>query len=97
MILKDLVGTKFRAQQRPNKTAKQLFNIGRLAFLMMIDVNNVPVRNERERREVDRGYFKSKIKWIETNPLIPELFREVDRPRPKKVFKPRARPEVAAA
>jgi hypothetical protein len=72
-----------------HKTAKQLFEQGRKCFMMMIEPQNVKFKTERERREFERGYYKTKIKWIETNPLIPESLREPDRPRAKKVFRPR--------
>jgi hypothetical protein len=98
MLKEKLAGVTFGVQ-RPHKTAKQLFELGRKCFMLMIEPQNVPFKTERERREFDRGYYKTKIQFIQTNPLIPEIFREVDRIRPKKFFKPRARivlPEVAA-
>jgi hypothetical protein len=91
-MLKDqLAGTKFGVvQSRQHKTAKQLFELGRKCFMLMIEPQNVPFRTEREKREFDRGYYKTKITFIQTNPLVPAFFRDADAPRTKRVFRPRA-------
>lgn len=48
-------------------TDDQLRELGRKAFHMNIEIYNVPAKTERERKLIDSGYAKAKLKWFENN------------------------------
>lgn len=55
--------------------------LGRKVFMLMgIDPRDVPLTTDWERKQLERGFYRTKIAWRNSkNPLIPECMRDVDR------------------